>query len=203
MPSTLVNRFRPVAVAAIAAVRRPLEVADPFADVQAATRRHRRAHHCGAFAYGEGSLPAAIVAAVGARRIVEVGTALGYTALAMAHAAPGARVETIEMDPDHVRMAREQISAHRMDDRIDVLPGTAEAVLKTLEGGSYDVAFFDGFTPTGEVVRELHRLLRIGGTLIAGNLILGPDRAVTSHLGDTSRWRTHSFGETALCVRLA
>ncbi|MFJ8095229.1 O-methyltransferase [Streptomyces griseofuscus] len=160
------NRFRPVALAAIAAVRRPLEVADPFADVRAATRRHRRAHPCGAFAYGEGSLPAAIVAAVGAGRIVEVGTALGYTALAMAHVAPGARVETIEIDPDHVRLAREQISAHR-------------------------------------VVRELRRLLRIGGTLIAGNLILGPGRAVTSHLGNTSRRRTHSFGETALCVRLA
>ncbi|MFJ2842871.1 hypothetical protein ACIPD2_14550 [Streptomyces griseofuscus] len=101
-------------------------------------------------AYGEGSLPAAIVAAVGAGRTVEVGTALGYMALAMAHAAPGARVETIEIDPDQVRLAREQISAHR-------------------------------------VVRELHRLLRIGGTLISGNLILGPDRVVTSHLGDTSR----------------
>ncbi|MEW2269360.1 hypothetical protein [Streptomyces griseofuscus] len=57
MTSTLVNRFRPVALAAIAAVRRPLEVADPFADVRAATRRHRGAHRCGAFAYGESSLP--------------------------------------------------------------------------------------------------------------------------------------------------
>ncbi|MEU3026715.1 O-methyltransferase [Streptomyces incarnatus] len=203
MPSTLVNRFRPVAVAAIAAVRRPLAVADPFADVQAATRRHRRAHRCGAFAYGEGSLPAAIVAAAGAGRIVEVGTALGYTALSMARAAPGARVQTIDMDPVHVRLAREQIAAHRMNDRVDVLPGNAGTVLKTLDGGSYDVAFFDGFTPTGEVVRELHRLLRTGGTLIAGNLILGPDRTVTSHLGDPSRWQTHSLGETALCVKRA
>ncbi|MFB7029843.1 MULTISPECIES: O-methyltransferase [unclassified Streptomyces] len=202
MASTLANRIRPVAVAAIAAVRRPLRVEDPFADVQEATRRHRRAHRCGAFAYGEASLPATVAAAVGARRIVEVGTALGYTAAAMAHAVPAARVETVERDPDHVRLARDRMAARGLTERVEVLHGAAEQVLKTLESGGYDVAFFDGFTPTHDVVLELRRLLRVGGTLIAGNLILGPERAVTDDLADPERWHTHSFGETALCVKL-
>lgn len=195
------NRLRTAAVAVIAAVRHPLEVPDAFAGVQEATRRHRRAHRCGAYAYGEGSLPATVAAAVGALRIVEVGTALGYTAMAMADAAPLAHVDTVEMDPDHVRLARDQIARHGFGDRVTVRPGTAEEVLPGLGAGTYDLAFFDGFTPTLEVVAHLHRLLRPGGTLIAGNLILGPAPEVTRHLGDPVRWRTHSLGESALCVK--
>ncbi|MFJ7905175.1 hypothetical protein ACIQ6V_32615 [Streptomyces sp. NPDC096198] len=68
-------------------------------------------------------------------------------------------------------------------------------------GCAYDLAFFDGFTRTHEVVRHLHVLLRPGGTLLVGNLILGPDRAVTDDLTDPARWRTCPLGETALCVK--
>ncbi|MFC8094575.1 O-methyltransferase [Streptomyces sp. NPDC057301] len=197
----MLSRLRPVVVTAIAAVRHPLEVADPFADVLAATRRHRRAHRCGAFAYGDGTLPATVAAATCARRIVEVGTALGYTALSMAGAVPDARVESVEMDDAHVRLARDQIAAHGLADRIDVLHGRAEHVLTTCPERAYDLAFFDGFTPTFEVVRQLHALLRPGGTLLVGNLILGPDRAVTDDLADPARWQSHALGETALCVK--
>ncbi|MFD5892161.1 O-methyltransferase [Streptomyces sp. NPDC060334] len=196
------NRFRTAGVAVIAAVRHPVDVADPFADVQEATRRHRRAHRCGAYAYGEGSFPAVMAAAVGARRIVEVGTALGYTSLAMAYAAPGAHVETVEMDPEHVALARAEIARRGFAERISVLPGAAEEVLPGLDGGTYDLAFFDGFTPTPAVVEDLYRLLRPGGTLLAGNLILGPAPAVTRHLADPARWRTHPLGESALCVKI-
>ncbi len=69
--------------------------ADPFATLQEETRLHRASHGCGAYTYSDGRFPATIAAALGARRIVEVGTALGYTAVSMAEAAPGAIVETI------------------------------------------------------------------------------------------------------------
>ena len=197
------NRFYPVLLALAAAVRRPLRLRDPFADVQESTRRHRRQHRCGAVTYGDGSLPATLAAAVGARRIVEVGTALGYTALSMAQGAPEAEVDTVEMDADHVQLAREQIAAHGMAARVRVHHGAAEAVLPGLAEGTYDLAFFDGFTPTAEVLGALRRLLRSGGTLVAGNLILGPSRAVTDDLADPSRWRTFTFGETAIAVKLA
>lgn len=195
------NRLRGVAVATVAAVRNPIDVPDAFADLQEATRRHRRPHGCGAYAYGEGSLPATVAAAVGARRIVEVGTALGYTALSMAQAVPHARVDTIEADPDHVRLARAEIDRRGYGGRVAVLHGAAESVLPGLDTGGYDLAFFDGFTPTADIVRDLHRLLRPGGTLLAGNLILGPSAEVTRHLTDPALWRTHPLGETALCVK--
>ncbi|MER5966341.1 class I SAM-dependent methyltransferase [Streptomyces sp. NPDC002057] len=195
------NRVRGVAVTAYAAVREPLTVPDPFADVQRATRLHRRRHRCGAYAYADGALPATVAAAVGARRIVEVGTALGYTALSMAHAVPGARVDTIEADPDHVRLARGETDRYDCGARIEVLPGRAEQILPTLEAGAYDLALFDGFTPTLPLVHALGRLLRVGGTLLVGNLVLGPPAEVTDHLADPVHWRTCPLGETAWCVR--
>lgn len=194
-------RWYPVLLAVVAAIRRPLRLQDPLADVQAATRRHRRSHRCGAVTYADGSLPATMAAAVDARRIVEVGTALGYSALSLASGAKNAQVDTIEMDAEHVRLAREQIATHDMAARINVHHGAAEQVLATLDGGAYDLAFFDGFTPSLEVVAELRRLLRIGGMLIAGNLILGPERQLTDDLSDPARWRTWTFGETAICVK--
>ncbi|MFJ4963333.1 putative O-methyltransferase [Streptomyces sp. ADI96-02] len=203
MPSHAASGIRTVAIAAIAAVRRPVRTDDPFADVQAATRLHRRRHRCGAFAYGDGSLPATVAAATGARRIVEVGTALGYTALSMAATVPGARVDTIEADDQHVRLARATIAGHGPASRVTVMPGRAEEVLPTLAEAEYDLAFFDGFAPTLSVVRGLHRLLRPGGSLIVGNLILGPERAAADHLGSARLWQTHVFGETALCVKRA
>ncbi|WP_329447593.1 hypothetical protein OG906_32415 [Streptomyces sp. NBC_01426] len=51
-------------------------------------------------------------------------------------------------------------------------------------------------------MEDLYRLLRPGGTLLAGNLVLGPAPAVTRHLADPARWRTHPLGESALCVKL-
>lgn len=196
------GRVAPVVLALVAAVRRPLRIADPLADVQAATRRHRRQHRCGAVTYADGSLPAVLAAAVGARRIVEVGTALGYTALCMAAAAPEATVDTIELDGEHVRLARRHAEERGAADRVTVHEGRAEEVLPTLAAGGYDLALFDGFTPTREVVDQLRDRLRPGGLLVVGNLILGPERALTDDLADPARWRTHTFGETALCLKL-
>lgn len=194
-------RWYPVLLALVAAIRRPLRLQDPLADVQAATRRHRRSHRCGAFPYADGSLPATMAAALDARRIIEVGTALGYSALSLAVGAARAQVDTIEMDAEHVALAREQITSHGLEARVTVHHGAAEQVLAKLEDGAYDLAFFDGFTPSIEVVTSLRRLLRTGGMLIAGNLILGPERQLTDDLSDPERWRTWTFGETAICVK--
>ena len=83
--------------------------ADPFAKVKAATDAHRARHGCGAYPYDNGPLLAALAAAANARRILELGTALGYTALSFASGAPDSTVDTIERDPEHVQLARDNI----------------------------------------------------------------------------------------------
>jgi len=178
---------------------------DPFAKVREATFKHRARHGCGAYPYDNGPLLGAIAAAAGARRILELGCALGYTALSFAHGAPKSRVDTIERDPEHVRLARENIAAAGFDRRIAVHEGDFAKVLATLDPG-YDTAFFDGHTPVPALHKALHKLLRTGGVLVTANLNHGGTAdAVREALFDGKNWRSalvDEDGETAISVKL-
>jgi predicted O-methyltransferase YrrM len=178
---------------------------DPFAKIRTATNAHRGRHGCSAYPYDNGSLLAALAAAANARRILELGTALGYTALSFASGAPGATVDTIERDPEHVRLARENIAGASMDHRITVHEGDFAAILPTLDPG-YDVAFFDGQTPSPAMHKTLRGLLRTGGTLITANLNHGGTAdAVRKALFEGKSWRSALIdedGETAISVKL-
>jgi predicted O-methyltransferase YrrM len=179
--------------------------ADPFAQVRKATVVHRERHGCGAFPYGNGPLLSALAAAVHARRILELGTALGYTALSFARGAPESTVDSIERDPLHVQMARDNIAAAAMDHRITVHEGDFAAILPTLDPG-YDVAFFDGNAPSPGLHKSLRGLLRTGGTLITANLNHGGTAdTVSKALFDGKSWRSafvDDDGETAISVKL-
>jgi predicted O-methyltransferase YrrM len=179
--------------------------ADPFAKIRTATNAHRNKHGCGAYPYSNGPLLAALAGAANARRILELGTALGYTALSFASGAPDATVDTVERDPDHVALARDNIAAAAMDHRITVHEGDFASVLPTLDPG-YDVAFFDGGTPVTSLHKTLRGLLRTGGTLITANLNHGGTaEAVRKALFDGKSWRSaviDADGETAISVKL-
>ena len=84
---------------------------DPFAKIRTATNTHRGRHGCNAYPYDNGPLLAALAGAANARRILELGTALGYTALSFASGAPDATVDTVERDAEHVQLARDNIAA--------------------------------------------------------------------------------------------
>jgi predicted O-methyltransferase YrrM len=178
---------------------------DPFAKIRAATNAHRARHGCGAYPYDNGPLLAVLAAAANARRIVELGTALGYTALSFASGATDATIDTIERDPEHVQLARDNIAAAALDHRIKVHEGDFASVLPTLDPG-YDVAFFDGGTPAPGLQRNLRGLLRTGGTLITANLNHGGTaEAVRRALFDGKSWRSafvDEDGETAISVKL-
>jgi predicted O-methyltransferase YrrM len=178
---------------------------DPFAKIRAATSAHRARHGCSAYPYDNGPLLAVLAAAANARRILELGTALGYTALSFASGAPDATIDTVERDPEHARLARENIAAAAMDHRIMVHSGDFAAILPTLDPG-YDVAFFDGQTPSPALHKTLRGLLRTGGTLITANLNHGGTAdAVRKALFDGKSWRSALLdenGETAISVKL-
>jgi predicted O-methyltransferase YrrM len=178
---------------------------DPFAAVREATLRHRARHGCGAYPYDNGPLLGTLAAATGAKRILELGCALGYTALSFAHGAPKAKIDTVERDPEHVRLARENIAAAGFDRRITVHEGDFAKVLPALEPG-YDVAFFDGHTPVPALHKAVHGLLKPGGLLITANLNHGGTAdAVHKALFDGKSWRSALLdedGETAISVKL-
>lgn len=142
---------------------------DPFERVRLASEEHREAHGpgCSVYPTASGPLIGAIATATEARRILEIGTGLGYSALWLA--VGGGRVETIERDPEHAELARENLAGSPAT----VLEGPASGLLPRLEG-FYDLVFSDSDPAEMPVVLDhALRLLRPGGTLISSNLFLG------------------------------
>lgn len=171
----------------------------PFSDLLAVSRAHREAHGCSAYPYDKGALLQVVAGMVAPGRVVEVGTAIGYTAICIAEAVPGAHVDTIDKDPQHVEMARANIRTYGYENRISVHCGDAEDILPGLVGESYDLAFFDGYAPTSSAIGKLKTLLRTGGVLVCANMTLGGEGDVA--LADTAQWLAYSLGETALAVK--
>jgi predicted O-methyltransferase YrrM len=178
---------------------------DLFAAVRAATDAHRRRHGCGAYPYSEGPLLGVVAAAAQARRIVELGTALGYTSLWLAHGAADAAIDTVERDGEHVRLARANFAAAGCAGRITVHEGDFEAVLPRLSP-PYDMAFFDGFAPSLAYLAEFRRLLRPNGVLVSTNLDVGRADRYRAALEDPAQFLT-SFaaedGRTAISIKRA
>jgi len=91
----------------------------------------------------EGRLLETLVFATGARRVLELGTYSGYSALWMAGILPpDGRVVTCELDSDRAEFARAHIAASPYPERIELRIGPALETLERLEG-PFDLVFVD------------------------------------------------------------
>jgi predicted O-methyltransferase YrrM len=148
---------------------------DRFGHVAAKYDDHRASHGCyDVYPYPNGALLGTLAATHRARRILEVGCGLGYSALWFAYGGgPGTVVESIERDPEHAAVARDHFKAEGLGERVKVLAGLGATVLPTLQD-TYDLGYFD--TDPAESLIDLEqfeRLLKPGGLLISANLFLG------------------------------
>lgn len=99
-----------------------------------------------AVAPNQGRLLKLMAEMCGARRILEVGTLGGYSTIWLARALPpDGRLVTLEIDPAHAGVARENVAAAGLADRVEVRLGDAREGLATLraEGAVFDFAFLD------------------------------------------------------------
>jgi caffeoyl-CoA O-methyltransferase len=91
----------------------------------------------------EGRLLEMLVFASGARRVLELGTYSGYSALSMAAGLPpGGHIDTCEFDPTHAEVAQRYIARSPYADRITVHIGPAIETIERLEG-EFDLVFID------------------------------------------------------------
>lgn len=88
-------------------------------------------------------------------RILEVGTAIGYSSLLLLHEFPEAHIDTIEVDEQRYRIAEEAVEKAGVSHRWHGHLGDAARVIPILEG-PYDFVFLDG--PKGQYLRELKML---------------------------------------------
>lgn len=131
----------------------------------------------------EGKTLEVLLRLAAARKVVEIGTLAGYSALWMARALPAeGRLWTLEHDPKHAEIARQNL-AH--EPRVEVVEGDALAGLAKLEGeGPFCAVFVDADKERyDQYGRWALKNLRAGGLLIGdnaylfGNLTEDSDRA--------------------------
>jgi predicted O-methyltransferase YrrM len=79
-----------------------------FRFIQDMTREHRLKHKCNAFTYSDGQGLIDLAKAYKPERILELGTALGYSACCLAASGDNCRVDTIEADLEHVKIAKKK-----------------------------------------------------------------------------------------------
>lgn len=123
-------------------------------------------------------------------RILEVGCAVGFSALLMSEYAPeGCRITTIEKYEKRIPVAKENFKRAGKEEQITLLEGDAAEILKKLEG-TYDFIFMDA--AKGQYIHffpEVYRLLEKDGILISDN-VLQDGEVLESRFAVTRRNRT-------------
>ena len=119
-----------------------------------------------------GALLRVLAAAVGATRVLEIGTAVGYSGIWLAGALPaGGMLLTLEIDADRAQEARDNFARAGVADKVSVIVGDASLKLAKVSG-PFDLVFQDGDKHQyGPMLDRLVDLLRPGGLLITDNVL--------------------------------
>ncbi len=107
-------------------------------------------------------------------RILEIGTAVGYSALYMALCSPDVTIDTIEKVPARIAEAKENIGKYDPSGRITLLEGDAAEVLDKLtdEHKTYDLVFVDAAKAQYPVyMKKIYDLTLPGATVIIDNVL--------------------------------
>lgn len=105
-------------------------------------------------------------------RILEIGTAVGLSGVAMLQNCPSARLTTIELEEDRHLEAKKNFSDFGVAERVNAYLGDAGEILAMMDG-QFDFVFLDG--PKAQYEKylfDLKRLMKDGATLFADDVLL-------------------------------
>lgn len=122
----------------------------------------------------EGRLLQVLLTAIGARRVLEIGTLGGYSAIWMARALPpDGRLVTLERKPEHAEVARRFIRRAGLDDVVEVRVGAANDTLEQIageHGEPFDAFFIDADKAGYPAYLDwAEALVRPGGLVLGDN----------------------------------
>ncbi len=165
---------------------------------------HQKEHHCSAHPYENYEKLFSIVTKQQPKRILEIGTGIGFTAVVMAMASELALVDSLEKDPEHFQQALQFIAEHGFSERITLHNEIAEEFLPKLTE-SYDLIFFDGYQIHAEFMPQYLRLLKVGGILVLGNnhLTSKTSDQFFIELANGAQWQIlEKFADTTIARKL-
>jgi len=116
-----------------------------------------------------------LLRSIGAKRVLEVGTLGGYSAIWMARALPpDGVVVTLEREERHATLARRYITRAGLASIVDGRQGRALDILPSLDGQEFDLVYLDADrAPMATYYEWAMRLVRVGGMIVAHNVLLG------------------------------
>jgi predicted O-methyltransferase YrrM len=119
-----------------------------------------------------GRLLRGLVTALHARSVLEIGTAIGYSAMWMAQVLePGGRLISLELDPARAATARQHLERAGLSETVSVIVGDASRFAHKV-AGPFDLIFQDGDKRLYEPLLDtLIGLLRPGGVLVTDNVL--------------------------------
>ncbi len=125
----------------------------------------------------KGKILAEIVKKTRPKRILEVGALYGYSAILMAkNSPPGVEVVSVEKNPEHVRIAKENIKRANMEERIKMIEGDGTTELRKLLG-TFDLVFLDAEkTEYLAYLRAVEKNLHKGSVIVADNVGIFKDQ---------------------------
>jgi predicted O-methyltransferase YrrM len=124
---------------------------------------------------------------MGAKKILEIGTLAGYSTIWLARAlAPGGRLITLEVDPQHAHVARENMTNAGVGNLVDIRVGAALEILPRLEvegAGPFCLTFIDADKVNIPSYFEWAlKLSRSGSLIIVDNVVR---KGALTHEGST------------------
>ena len=116
-----------------------------------------------------GKLLFLLATAIRATRVLEIGTLAGYSTIQLARGVgPGGRVVTLEFEPKHAEVARENLARAGVDDRVEGVVGAALDTLPTVadRGEAFDLIFIDADKENNVAYVEWAIRLGVPGSII-------------------------------------
>ncbi|GJM23764.1 MAG: O-methyltransferase [Phycisphaerae bacterium] len=125
---------------------------------------------------GTGKLLHLLARSMGAKRILEVGTLGGYSTIWMARGlADGGKLITLERDPHHAKVARDNFEHAGVNDRVELIEGPALESLEQIAAQSdepFDLVFIDADKPSNpDYFTWALKLTHVGSIIIVDNVV--------------------------------
>ena len=106
------------------------------------------------------------------KKILEIGTAVGYSASCFARYTEVAVIDTIELDKERAEQAIQNIEKIGVSKRINIMIGNAVEILPTLKDNEYDIIFIDAAKSKYSIfLEESIRLVKKNGIILADNVL--------------------------------
>ncbi len=135
----------------------------------------------------KGRIIAEVVAKLKPRKILEVGSLYGYSAILIAKNSPAkAEITTVEKNPEHARITEQNVERAKLEDQIKVIKGDAMEILSKLPG-PFDLVFLD-------YLKAVEDKLHQGSVVVADNVGVFQDQMQNylHYVRNTGRYRSRT-----------